>query len=209
MSLHTFGDSHSIYGFNHIDNINIHWMGPLLCYTFGKKKLDILNIRDYDVKDNDSIIFCLGEIDCRAHIHKYVNENISFQTIIDDIIENYFEAIKLNIEGYKNIKVIIYNVLPPGNVSNVHTEHEINTYILVKTKNHIPWKGSNNERMQYHLYFNQKLKEYCEKNNFIFMDIYDKYCDENGLLKKELSDGNVHISDPIYIKEFLINNNIN
>jgi len=181
----------------------------IIMLYFGKKKLDILNIRNYGVKDNDSVIFCFGEIDCRAHIHIYVNENISFQTIIDDIIENYFEAIKLNINGYKNIKVIIYNVVPPGDVSNMHTENDIKRYVLVKTKNHIPWKGSNNERMQYHLYFNKKLKEYCEKNHFIFMDIYDKYCDENGLLKKELSDGNVHIKNPVYIKDFLMNNNIN
>jgi len=208
MTIHTFGDSHSSFGFKNINNINIHWIGPLLCYTFGNKKLDILNIRNYGVNDNDCVIFCFGEIDCRAHIYKYVNQNNSYQNIIDNIIEKYFEAIIINIESYKNLKIIVYNVVPPSSVSNVHTDIEIQKYVLVKNKNDIPWKGSDNERMQYHLYFNKKLKEYCEKNNFIFMDVYDKYRNENGFLKKEFSDGNVHINDHIFIKEFLINNKI-
>jgi len=47
------------------------------------------------------------------------------------------------------------------------------------------------------------LKEQCLLNDFIFFDIYDKYTDDRGFLKNELSDGNVHIDNPIYIKEFL------
>jgi len=208
MTIHTFGDSHSNFGFRDINNISIHWIGPILCYTFGVKKNDILNIRNFEVNENDSVIFCFGEIDCRAHIYRFVNENNSYQNIIDNIIEKYFEAIILNIEGYKNLKIIVYNIVPPSRIENMLTDIEIQTYVLVKNKNDIPWKGSNNERMQYHLYFNQKLQHYCHKNGFIFMDIYDKYCDENGFLKKEFSDGNVHIDNPIFINEFLTDNKI-
>jgi hypothetical protein len=58
---------------------------------------------------------------------------------------------------------------------------------------------------KYVLYFNQKLKEKCLENNFIFFDIYDKYIDENGFLNKKLSDGHVHIKDGRFIKEFMEN----
>ena len=33
-SIHTFGDSHSQFGWN--DNIKKHHLGPILCYSFGK-----------------------------------------------------------------------------------------------------------------------------------------------------------------------------
>ena len=62
--------------------------------------------------------------------------------------------------------------------------------------------------MKYHLYFNKKIKDLCIKNNYIFMDVYDRYCDSNGFLKRELSDYTVHIKNSIYIKEFLVENNL-
>ena len=206
--IYTFGDSHSRFGFKDISNIQINEICGTLCYTFGNKKLEILNIKNYGVKENDTAIFCFGEIDCRAHIYRYVNETTSYEQIIDSITHNYFEAVNRNVEQYKNIKTVIYNIVPPSNVSLIHNNEQIQTQVLVKYKTPIPWKGSNEERMKYHLYFNKKLKELCEKNNYIFMDVYNKYCDSNGFLKRELSDYNVHIKNSIYIKEFLIENNL-
>ena len=45
-----------------------------------------------------------------------------------------------------------------------------------------------------------------KKNNaadILYYDIYDKYIDENGYLKEDLSDGHVHIRDPKYIIDFI------
>jgi hypothetical protein len=63
--------------------------------------------------------------------------------------------------------------------------------------------GTDEERKQYVLYFNEKVKEKCIEKGYIFFDIYNKYTDENGYLKKELSDGNVHIGNGIYINNFI------
>jgi len=204
--IHTFGDSHAVFGFQHIKMINIHTIGPILCYTFGKNKLNGFNIKNYGVNENDTIIFCLGEIDCRAHIYRFVNEINTYETIIDNVVENYFEAIKQNKDQYKNLNVFVYNIVPPTNVLFMHTLYEYETHILTKEQNHIPWKGSNEDRMKYHLYFNKKLEEYCLKYNFVFFNIYNNYCDENGFLKREFSDGNVHINNPLFIEEFIKNN---
>ena len=46
---------------------------------------------------------------------------------------------------------------------------------------------------------NNLLKEYSEKNNFYFLDIYDNYSEDNGTLKYELSDKCVHIEKNEYI----------
>jgi len=208
MGIYTFGDSHSRFGFKDIPNINYNELGARLCYTFGNNCFDVLNIKNYNVKNNDTVIFCFGEVDCRAHIYRFVNDNISYELIIDNIVEKYFESIKKNIVQFNNIKTVVYNVVPPSNVNLIHNDEEYYTKILTKCKTEIHWKGSNEDRKLYHIYFNKKLKEYCIKYNYIFLDVYDEYCDEKRFLKRELSDYNIHINNPIFIHNFLLKNKI-
>jgi hypothetical protein len=52
MSIHTFGDSHSstrISGWKDCNNVIAHELGALLCYSFGKEKLNRFDIRNYDI----------------------------------------------------------------------------------------------------------------------------------------------------------------
>jgi hypothetical protein len=141
------------------------------------------------MKDGDTIVFCFGEIDCRCHIHKHIKDTRTYQDIINKIVDNYFEAIELNISisqiKFKNI--CVYNVFPPVQKNSVTNNVEY------------PFLGTDGERKQYVLYFNKKLKEKCIEKDYIFFDIYNNYIDENGFLIKYLSDGNVHISNGIYI----------
>jgi hypothetical protein len=190
MSIHTIGDSHSYNGWTGIIN---HHLGPRLCHSFGRDKLYCCDIRNCNLKDGDTIIFSFGEIDCRCHIHKHINETTTYQAIINDIVENYFEAIKLNITNsqVKLKNVCVYNVVPP-----------IQQYNTCENP-YFPYLGTDEERKTYVLYFNKKLKEKCIENNYIFFDIYDKYIDENGFLRKDLSDGNVHIKDGLSITQFI------
>ena len=189
--IHTFGDSHSSFGWRHIQNVNINHLGPVLCHTIGKYDQNRLNIKNYGVKNNDTVIFSFGEIDCRCHIYKHVTNKLSYREIIDSIVTNYFRTINKNVEVFTNLRVCVYNIVPPIEKS-------------LKTENpSFPYLGTDEERKSYVLYFNEKLKEQCLLNDFIFFDIYDKYTDDRGFLKNELSDGNVHIDNPIYIKEFL------
>ena len=192
MSIHTIGDSHSYYGWSGIIN---HHLGPVLCYSFGKEKLNRCDIRNFNIKDNDTIIFCLGEIDCRCHIYKHVTPTTTYQYIINNIIDNYFEAISLNVSisqiKFKN--VCIYNVVPP-----------IQKYNTLENSA-FPYLGTDEERKQYVLYFNKQLKQKCIEKNYIFIDVYDNYIDSNGFLRKDLSDGHVHISNGQHIMNFIKN----
>lgn len=195
MSIHTIGDSHSYNGWS---GIIPHHLGPILCYSFGKYKLNRCDIRNFNIKDGDTIIFCLGEIDCRCHIHKHITEEITYQDIINNIINNYFEAIELNVQ-ISQIKlkyICIYNVVPPVQKYNTLENLEY------------PYLGTDEERKEYVLYFNKKLKEKCIEKNYIFFDIYNNYIDENGFLRKDLSDGNVHINNGIFISNFIKDNNL-
>ena len=195
MSIHTIGDSHSQNGWSGIIN---HHLDPILCYSFGNEQLNRYDIRNFNINDEDTIIFCFGEIDCRCHIHKHINETNSYEEIIYNIVNNYFEAIKINIitSQLKLKNICVYNVVPP--IQKYNTEED----------SRYPYLGNDEERKKYTLYFNKKLKERCIENNYIFFDIYDKYTDENGFLRKDLSDGKVHIRDGVYITNFINENNI-
>jgi hypothetical protein len=195
MSIHTIGDSHSGYGWTGIIQ---HHLGPVLCYSFGKEKLNRCDIRNFNIKDGDTIVFCLGEIDCRCHVHKHITKTTRYQDIINNIVDNYFEAIELNvsISQIKLKNVCVYNVVPPIQKYNTWENPEY------------PYLGTDEERKQYALYFNKKLKEKCIEKEYIFFDIYNNYIDENEFLRKDLSDGNVHIRDGIYISNFIKENNV-
>jgi len=190
MPIHTIGDSHSHNGW--VDIVN-HHLGPRLCYSFGRDKLDFCDIRHYNMVDGDTVVFCLGEIDCRCHIHKHISENNTHHNIIDNIVENYFAAIKINVAtcGIQFKHVCVYNIVPPIQKHNTPEDP------------HQPYLGTDEERRGYVLYFNRKLSEKCHENGFIFIDVYDKYADENGFLRKDMSDGKVHIRNGVHISNFI------
>lgn len=190
MSIHTVGDSHSHNGWSGIVN---HHLGPLLCYSFSKEKLERCDIRNFHMNDGDTIVFSLGEIDCRCHIHKHITDTTTYQEIINHIVDNYFDAIELNVSvsGITFKNVCVYNVVPPIERYNTSENPAF------------PYLGSDEERKQYALYFNERLKEKCVEKGYVFFDIYDKYTDANGFLRKDLSDDNVHIRDGVYIREFI------
>lgn len=204
-NIHTFGDSHAIDGWNRIHDPVIcrHHTGAYLCYTIGNKRENVFEMNKHhwgfhnsteyvDVQDNDMVVFSFGEIDCRCHVHKHITEYNQYQQIINNIIDNYFETIAETTRKYKNLRICVYNIVPTVNKANCDENAEL------------PFLGTDEQRKTYVLYFNQRLREMCTMYNFIFFDIYDKYTDSNGYLNKDLSDGAIHIQDPTYIKEFLL-----
>jgi hypothetical protein len=191
MSIHTFGDSHAGFGWDICKNIKIHHLGPKLCFSMSRDGLDIS--KQYGVQDFDFIVFCFGEIDCRCHVHKYVNSSRSYTEVIDPIVDAYFIRIKESTSVFPNLKVGVYNVVPP--VKKDTTAHN----------SEFPFLGSDTERKQYTLYFNQKLNQKCLEYGYIFVNVYDKYTDSEGYINREFSDGHVHIKNGIHIKNFIEN----
>lgn len=194
MILHTFGDSHSRIGWQiSVPDLQIEH-GKNGAYTmarFGLEKINLINIKNENVNENDVVCFCFGEIDCRSHICKSGNFKI-YQNLIDDIVYRYFEAIKLNVEQYKNLTTMIFNVVPAIKV----------TSDFIQTPS-FPHVGSDEERKMVTKYMNNKLKELCGKYNYVFFDVYNKYCDNDGFFNIDLKDYSVHINNGIYIEEFL------
>jgi hypothetical protein len=183
MTIITIGDSHStiVHG-SWPAYVSVQHLGPKLCYSFGQNPFELSGS-----SPGDTVIFCLGEIDCRCHVHKYVTETVTYQFIIDKLIEKYIKTIKNAVQN-KGVRTCIYNVVP-------HTKLEV----VSDQGAAYPTVGSDEERKTYTLYFNQKVKEKCNENGFIFFDVYDDYADQDGFLKRELSDGSVHIGNGEFI----------
>ena len=111
--------------------------------------------------------------------------------MIDEIVDRYMIAVHDNVDQFQNLKVCIYNVVPPVKYSDA------------RNNPNLPFIGTDDERKEYVLYFNQKLKEACAKNGFLFFDIYDKYTDAEGFLDPDLADASVHIKDKKHIEDFI------
>ena len=201
IKFHTYGDSHA-GTFGSWDRVKvpgidivINWLGPKLMYSFGRDKEII--VKQEDIKENDFICFCFGEIDCRAHINKY---EPSWKENIDNLVEEYFKAITLNVKDL-NVKVCVYNAVPQLERSDKRNkwirdweeQDPINRAV----------KGTDKDRAKYTVYMNQRLKELCKAHGYIFFDVYEKYVDEKGYLNPSYSDGNCHIHNPIFMIEKL------
>ena len=157
MKIHTIGDSHAYNGWEIIKkqalDINISSIGPLLCYSFGRDRLERINLKKLNVENDDIVIFCLGEIDCRCHIQKHITSDKTYNNIIDNIVENYFKAIEENVKQYSRLNVCVFNVVPPVQKYNTNESPEY------------PFLGTDEQRKDIVLYFNKKLSEKCIEYN--------------------------------------------
>jgi len=193
MRLHTFGDSHcASRGWTeiNIDGLSImaHLVGPMTCSKFGFDKIKLLT--DNDVKSGDMVCFTFGEIDCRMHIHKHKH---NYKDIIDEIVKNYFITIKINADTVDNLTILVSSITPVPKDDTYISCGEI--WLPV---------GKDVDRRVYVEYMNQKIKEKCEEYNYIFLNVYYQYCDDEGFLNHELADGAIHIQDEKYMEEELL-----
>lgn len=177
--IHTMGDSHAGCGWSKIPGVLTHIVGAVLMNSLGIKKPIITK----NIPDDVIICFCFGEIDCRCHIHKYP----PYDKTIDYIVRRYIEFIDLNMVGKK--EAWIYNVVPPSRSS------------YVQRKSQFPFVGTDEERLTYTKYMNEKLRG----SKYTFVDVYDKYADSEGFLNQELAMHGIHIKDNRYLLEWVEN----
>jgi hypothetical protein len=178
--LHTLGDSHCWHSWLKIPDVKVHLIGPMTMHSFGLSK----PIVTMGIPEQDTVVYCWGEIDCRCHVHKYPPYN----DCIDTLVANYIEAIKKNQITHPN--ALIFNIPPPPRRGKVIEEKENPGF---------PFLGTDRERLNYVKYMNKKLKE----TGYKIVDIYKNVSDCEGFLNPEQSDDQVHISDEKPIVEWL------
>lgn len=174
--IYTVGDSHCWHTWLKIPGVVTKTIGPMTLYRFGIDKPFVLD----GIPEDATVCFCWGEIDCRCHINKHQ----PWKKTIEGLVERYIEAIRVNIKRHK---VLIFNVVPPPRKADTPENPGF------------PFVGTDEERLSYVRYTNELLR----KSQYIFVDIYDKYADADGFLRKDMSDGHVHIADERPLIEWL------
>lgn len=177
--IYTVGDSHCWHAWVKIPFVETRTCGPMTMYSFGIHKPIVVG----GIPPEAIVCFCWGEIDCRCHVHKYQ----PWRQMIDELVERYFAAIDENAKIHKNIWV--YNVVPPPRRIGTQENPDF------------PFLGSDEERLNYVRYLNQKLNQ----GKYPFIDVYDQYCDKDGFLRMEVSDCHVHVEDERPLLEYIKN----
>jgi len=182
--IYTVGDSHGWHTWLQIHGVKTNYVGgPMTMHSFGEM-IDKPNHEHLEGIPLDAIVcFCLGEIDCRCYVHTFQ----PWQATIDRLVAKFHRAITWCTQG-RNPKLIwTYFVVPP-----VRNAIESSSY---------PFRGSLEERVMYARYMNKKLKELP----YTFVDLYDKYSDEDGCMKESVSDAHVHIENPNFLIDWISN----
>lgn len=179
MKIYTVGDSHSWHAWMRIPGVETRSIGPMTMYSFGLANPYVVG----HIPNDATVVYCWGEIDCRCHVHKHQ----PWDKCIDSLVENYVKVVKNNMKTHPN--GWIYNVVPPPKRDESSEQFG----------GGFPFVGSNEDRLKYVRYMNKKLKE----SGLPFIDLYDKYCDEDGYLRLDISDDHVHVSDEKPIIEWI------
>jgi hypothetical protein len=192
MKIYTIGDSHSDFSFRNIIE-DRHNIAPMTMHKVRRDKInfyDIFKSRNVDISYNSFVIFCFGEIDIRCHIFNQIQLNdLTEDEIINSLIIDYVNHIKSQKIFFEKIGIL--SITPPSkknrNIENIN----------------FPFLGLDEDRSRYTIKANSILKELCKENDINFIDIYQYYADENGMLINHMSDGSVHIGNTVYVKNEL------
>ena len=193
---HTIGDSHasathSVWTFapKHA-KLATHHLGPKIMHSFARTPHDFCNFICMDVHDNDWVCFCFGEIDVRCHIAKFITETLSFQSIIDALIEGYMTGIETVAGRVKNVNICVLMIPPPVRSASLYRPDTPEEFII---------RGTDADRLAFTTYFNSQLSQACKRFGYHFIYAYNDYADADGFLLRSASDGCCHmrISNPI------------
>ena len=193
--LFVFGDSHAEFnmkGFP-LQHHNLRQYS-ITMHRIGRDNT-IVNFINFFNNPASTFLLFYGEVDCRCHIGKQIALGRKLDEIIEELVGNYFRTISNNIKSYKQI--IIGSVTPPTRKEKYESNHGPVTHGF-------PFIGTDEERSLYTRLVNEKMKEYCDKYNYTFLDLTPYYADEDGMMIFEKSDTRVHIKDNKYVHDKII-----
>lgn len=194
--IHIYGDSHGIFCFQNLElEHQNHAQPSITMHRIGRDN-SIVNFHESHQSANSIFILTYGEVDCRCHIGRQRKNNRELFDICNELVSKYMNTIKNNIKVYKHI--IVCAIVPPTSQPWYEAIHGPITH-------EFPFIDSDSERIQYTELMNSLLKDACEAHGFIFFNPFDFYKTPEGVLRPELSDGNVHIRENKHFLDELIN----
>jgi hypothetical protein len=198
-----YGDSHAQYSFRNLELPHTNLCEySITMHRVGRDNIIANFNKDEVLQNNNILVFVYGEIDCRCHIQKQINLGNDEDTVIKELVTNYFTTIKNNVikDNLYNFKVIIVGVIPPVK----QTDYEMSRGPLPDDFP-FPFVGTDEDRVRFNNKVNKLLEDLSNNNGCIYFNPYTKhYTRPCGTLKFELSDGSVHLANnSFFLEEFI------
>jgi hypothetical protein len=191
--IYIYGDSHANFSFKNLKLDNKNYFYPsITMFRIGRDN-SIINFNKDEICKNDIIILSYGEVDCRCHIQRQINNGRIEDDIINELVNNYYQTIINNIVN-KNVKIIIVGIIPPTKQYDFES-------LYGPILHEFPFIGKDEDRVRYTIKLNKKLEEFALNNDYIYFNPYSYYTRDDGTLKYELSDSNVHLGNNEYFLE--------
>lgn len=173
------------------ENFVTYRLGACLAYNINRygtlnaarEKIDEILKQNY-VEKGETIMFCFGEIDIRAHVYKEARkQNKTVDDIIDKILDNYL--------GYLETLTKDYNVWVWGPAAaQASDKSQEDKYVEF---------GTEEERNKATLIFNSKLKERGEKIGIKHFSIAKDLIDENLHTRTNFLADSIHLSQRAWL----------
>ena len=164
-------------------NFSIHWILGRTMHRIGRDGIDL---ELYGIKNNDIVCFVFGGIDIGGlHVLRQYISGRKIDEIINTCVSNYFNAILDQQKKYNNIPIVIQAVLPYRSFPSKENINEFNQYFPDQSLVSFQIAITNT--------LNEKLQEYSQRNNFLFLNINHIYETEEKTLRPDLSDGFHHV----------------
>lgn len=187
------GDSHATYSFS-INGITYPRVTHSLriatpnSWTMHKVGRDNIDFTCIGFPKESIMLLSFGWIDINfQHIDKQITLGRNVDEIIDTLVNGYINILIQNRDrGQKYIGVM--NILPP----TTDDDKTIFTSVLPDGPSSIEIRANFTKKMNY------LLKQKCIEFNLLYLNLHDAYVNDDGSLKKEFSDGNVHLKTFIY-----------
>lgn len=149
-----------------------HYIGPIIAYNFHDHHYPVAldYIQNHVDKNNDYIMFIVGEVDCRWHIPKQAElQNKPVFEIVDECIKRYFKSfIDLKNRGYKLIGWGGHPSTTSGHDDDVHK----------------PVYGDCLNRNIISKYWSESLELMCVVHNIPFISIVNDLIDDESRLTR-------------------------
>jgi hypothetical protein len=134
----------------------------------------------------DTVVISYGEVDCRGHIGKQIELGREEDAVISELTTAYVDTIRTVVTGH----VVLMAVIPPTTRAEYEAENPDGGF---------PFVSSDADRVRYTAKVNASLAAHCKRLGFVFFNPYGPYTREDGCLRRELSDGNVHVGDTRHV----------
>ncbi|HTY91884.1 MAG TPA: SGNH/GDSL hydrolase family protein [Methanocella sp.] len=204
--VHVIGDSHS-WAFKRTRSFIVHNIGPATAYNLKNKNSTIRSnqklfseLGRIDLK-KDLIILVFGEIDCRVHIYNQYRKSqngVTMEEFMDRAISNYGEVL----EQLRNagVNFVVYGVIPaPKQIFRYppYATERMRRELFDEFRSSYPFLATPEIRSWINRTFNEKLRAFCEKNGYGYIDIYPEVADQDGFIADAFSADEIHVNGRI------------